>query len=208
VVENRQQWDTTAQRAQQQSDQHLSSEYTTGYRGAQEDQQVQAQSPESAERHVQGSTSGSSAMPLYYDQCGRPYICENGRRVYVHLQQEQSHSVGYRGTSGQPHAAYDAQQDPRLADRQQSESLDQQRMRQQDQYRSAQRQAPPVMEDRGARDQSSGTDRSDEPDSASNLEDDDQSSSAEPDSDSEAATEDDENRDDDSDNADTQSEQI
>lgn len=59
--------------------------YSTGYRGEQQSQQSHG--------HTQNSTqqqTRSQAAQLRYDRCGRAFICENGRRVYVQVRQSQS----------------------------------------------------------------------------------------------------------------------
>jgi hypothetical protein len=80
--------------ADQPSDQY-SGEHTTGYRGdematEQQGQQWQSQSP--------------SHSQLFVDRCGRHYICENGRRVYVSIDQSAmaQGDQGYQESWSQP----------------------------------------------------------------------------------------------------------
>ncbi|MCO6048142.1 MSCRAMM family adhesin SdrC [Aeoliella sp. ICT_H6.2] len=52
--------------------------YSTGYRGVEESQSMDSQP----------ATTRQSATPVRYDRCGRAFICQNGQRIYVQMQNE------------------------------------------------------------------------------------------------------------------------
>lgn len=92
---------------------HAPQRHSTGYRGEQTDP---------------SKSVHENAPPLRYDRCGRPYICVNGRAVYVEV------------TESSQHASTSDQRQPTMADEQYQEVP-----------------PPPAMEEgSGAVDQASG----------------------------------------------------
>lgn len=76
--------------------------YSTGYRGVDESQSMDSQP----------ATTRQSATPVRYDRCGRAFICQNGQRVYVQMQNEARPTTANKSVVSEN--SYDAQ--PTLAD--------------------------------------------------------------------------------------------
>ncbi len=63
--------------------------YSTSYRKA----------PDTASMESQSAPESQSVAQLHYDRCGRPFICENGRRVYVQVDRGTTSATGQRTMS-------------------------------------------------------------------------------------------------------------